>query len=64
MTDHLRNEEGLQRIKKEWMANCVRHVLLRNCFLKHVIERKIEGKGIRGRKRKQLLFILKENRKY
>jgi len=39
--------------------------LRRNCFLKHVIEEKIEGSievtGRRGRRRKQLLDDLKEN---
>ena len=39
----------------------------RNCFLKRVIERKIEGKvegtGIRGRRLKQLVDGLKENRR-
>jgi hypothetical protein len=39
--------------------------LHRNCLLKHVIQGKIEGrmevKGKRGRKRKQLLDNLKEN---
>jgi hypothetical protein len=62
-TDHVRNEERLQRVK-EWKANWVGHVLLRNCFLKHVIEGKIEVKGRRGRKRKQLLFILNEKKRY
>jgi len=39
----------------------------KNCLLKRVIERKIEGKvegtGIRGRRRKQLVDGLKENRR-
>jgi hypothetical protein len=42
--------------------------LLRNCLLKHVIEGKMEGKigvtGRRGRRRKQLLDDLKEERGY
>jgi hypothetical protein len=50
-TDHVRNEEGLQKIKKERKANWVGRVLLRNCLLKHVIEGKIVGTGRRGRKR-------------
>jgi len=36
------------------------YVLRRNCILKHVVERKIEGTGRRGRSRKQLLYDLKE----
>jgi hypothetical protein len=63
-TDHVRNEEALQRVKKEGKANWVGHVLLRNCLLKHVIEGKIEVTGRRGRKRKHLLGILKEKRRY
>jgi hypothetical protein len=42
--------------------------LRRNCLLKHVIEGKREGRievtGGRGRRRKQLLDDLKENRRY
>jgi len=46
-TDHVRTEEVLQRIKEETnilqtikrkTANCVDHILRRNCLLKHVIE--------------------------
>jgi hypothetical protein len=43
-------------------------VLRRNCLLKHVIERNMEGSievtEIRGRRRKQLLDDLKKNRGY
>jgi hypothetical protein len=42
--------------------------LRRNCFLKHVIEGKTEGRievtGRRGRRRKQVLYDLKEKREY
>jgi hypothetical protein len=42
--------------------------LCRNCLLKHVIEGKLEGrtqmKGRWGRRRKQLLYDLKEKRRY
>jgi hypothetical protein len=42
--------------------------LRRNCLLKHFIEGKIEGrievKGRRGRRRKQLLDDLRETRGY
>jgi transposase-like protein len=41
-------------------------MLPRNCHLKHVIERRIEGRmrvrGRRGRRRKKLLANLKETR--
>jgi hypothetical protein len=43
-------------------------MLRRNCFLKHVIGGKLEGRiemtGRRGRRRKQLLDGLKEKRRY
>jgi len=42
--------------------------LLRNCILKQVTEEKIQGRtevtGTRGRRRKQLLDDLKEEREY
>jgi hypothetical protein len=42
------------------------HILLRNCLLKHVTDRKVEGRievtERRGRRRKQLLDDLKETR--
>ena len=53
-------------------SNCVSHILDRNCVLKYVVEGRIEG-GIegniedarrRGRRRKQLLYDLKETRGY
>ena len=65
LTDRVRNEEALQRVKeneyptynKERKAKG--HSLLRNCLLEHVIEGKMEGKievtGRQGRKLKQLL---------
>jgi hypothetical protein len=34
----------------------------RNCLLKHVIEGKVKGRGRRGRRRKQILYELKEGR--
>jgi hypothetical protein len=45
-------------------ANCFGYVLRRNCFLKHVIEGKVELTGRRGRRRKRLLDDLKERRRY
>jgi hypothetical protein len=73
----VRNEEVLHRVKEERnivhtikrrKANWFRHILRRNCLLKHVIEGKLEGRidmtGRRGRRRKQLLDDLKEKRRY
>ena len=39
------------------------NILRRNCFLKHVIGRNIKWTGRRGRRRKQLLDDLKEERR-
>jgi hypothetical protein len=76
-TDRVRNEEVLHRVKEERnilptikrrKANWIGHILRRNCLLKHVIEGKVEGRiemtRRRGRRRKQLLDDLKENRRY
>jgi hypothetical protein len=76
-TDHVRNEEVLHRVKEERnilqtikrrKANWIGHVWRRNCLIKHLIEGKIEGrievKGRRGRRRKQLLDDLKKKRGY
>jgi hypothetical protein len=76
-TNCVKNEEVLHRVKEERnivhtikrrKANWIGHILRRNCLLKHVIERKIEGRiemmGRRGRRRKQLLDNLKEKRRY
>jgi hypothetical protein len=76
-TDRVRNEEVLPTVKEE--RNILRtvkrreydwigHTASRNGLLKHVIERKIEGRievmGRRGRRRKLLLDDLKERRGY
>jgi hypothetical protein len=74
-TDRVKNKEVLHRVKeqrnilltiKRRKANWIGQVLRRNCFLKHVIEGKIEGRiemtRRRGRRRKQLLDDLKETR--
>jgi len=54
----------LRRRKANWIGG----VVLRNCFLKHVIDGKIEGRieetGRLGRRRKQILDDLKEMRGY
>jgi hypothetical protein len=52
-TDRVRNEEVLHRVKEERnivptikrrRANWIGHILRRNGLLKHVIERKLEGR--------------------
>jgi len=71
--DLARSEEVLHKGKEDKNAlhaknkredNWIGHILCRNCLLKHIIERKIEGKiemtGRVGRRRKQLLDDLKE----
>ena len=76
-TDHVRSEEGLQRVKVERnilqtinrrKANWIGHTLRSNCRLKHAIEGKIVGRievtGTRRRRRKQVLDDLKEKRGY
>jgi len=39
--------------KKEGTLQWIGHILCSNCLLKHVIERKIEGKTCDGKKRKK-----------
>ena len=50
--DHVRNEEVLLRVKgqgnivheiRKRKANCIGHILRRNCLLQRVIEAKIKG---------------------
>jgi hypothetical protein len=58
-TDRVRNEEVLHRVKedrnilhtvKRRKGNCIGHILRRNCLLKHVTKRKIEGRiEVKGR---------------
>jgi len=73
----VRNEEVLLSIKEQrnilheirkWKANWIGHILRRNCLLQWVIEGKIKGgievTGRRGRKRRKLLYDLKERRGY
>ena len=76
-TDCVRNEDVLHRVQEErnilhtikrrkakWMG----YILHRNCLLKHAIVGKIEGRievpGRQGRRRKQVLDDLKEERGY
>jgi chorismate mutase len=75
--DHVRNEEVLLRVKEQRnniheiskrKANCIGHILRRNCLLRQVFEVKVKG-GIevtrrRGRRRRKLLDELKERRGY
>ena len=76
-TDHVRNEEVLQRVQEErsilqtikrkndkWIG----HILRRNCRLKHVIEGNMDGKievtERQGRRYEQLLDDLNEKGGY
>jgi hypothetical protein len=76
-TNHVRNEGVLYRVKEEWnilqtiqrrKTNWIGHILHKNCLLKHVVERKIEGriqvKRSWGRRHKKLLDDLKEKKVY
>ena len=66
--DGVKNEVK-HMVKKEIniLHNWIDQILPKNCLLKRAIERKAEGKvevtGIRGRRRKQLVDDLKENRR-
>jgi hypothetical protein len=64
----VKEERNILHTIKRRKANWISHILRRNCLLKHVIERKLEGRiemtGRRGRRRKQLLDDLKEKRGY
>ena len=57
-----KEEMNIVRTIKRKKAKWTGHILLRNCFLKHFTEGKIEGiteiTGRRGRKHKQLLDVL------
>jgi hypothetical protein len=74
-TDHVRKEEVLLRVKEQWnilqeiykrKANCIGHILRRNCLLQQAIEGKIkegiEVTGRGGRRRRKLMDDLKERR--
>jgi hypothetical protein len=69
----VRNEEVLQGVEEERNIihtvrrrkdNWIRHILRRNCLLKHVTEGMVEVTGRRERRRKQLLDDLKETKRY
>ena len=74
-TKHVRNEEVLLTVNEQRnilheirkrKANWIGHILRRKCLLKHVIEGKIKGEmemtRRRGRRRKKLLYDLKDRR--
>jgi hypothetical protein len=74
-TEHVRNEEVLLKVKEQRSilheirkrkANCIGHILCRNCLLQRVIEGKMKGgievTGRQGRRRTKLLDYLKERR--
>jgi len=76
-TDHVRNEEVLLRVKEQRnilheirkrKANWIGHILRRNCLLQRALEGKIQGgievTGRQGRRRRNLLYNLKERRGY
>jgi hypothetical protein len=73
----VRNEEVLLRVKekrnilheiRKWKANWIGNILRKNCLLQRVIEGKIqegiEVTGRQGRRRRKLLYDLKERTRY
>jgi hypothetical protein len=61
------NSEGGRKILhkiKITKVNWIRHLLRRNCLLKHIIEGQLEVMGRRRRRLKQLLDCFKETRGY
>ena len=69
LTDHVRNEEVLLRVKEQRnilheiskrKTNWFGHILHRNCLLQRVIEGKIKGDIEVTRRRRNLLGDLKE----
>jgi hypothetical protein len=76
-TDRVRNEEVLLRVKEQRnilheihkrKGNWIGHILHRNCLLQRVIKGKIQGgievRGRQRRRRRKLLYDLKERRGY
>jgi hypothetical protein len=55
----VKEERNITHTIKRRKANCIGHILGRNCLLKHFTERKVEGEievtGRRGKRRQQLL---------
>jgi hypothetical protein len=60
----VKEKRNILHIIKRRKDNWIGHILCRKCLLIHVIKRNIEGKGIHGRRRMQLLDDLKETRRY
>jgi hypothetical protein len=60
----IKEERNLIHTTNRRKANWIGHMLGRNCLLKHVIERKMEGAGRLDRRVTQLLDDLKEERRY
>jgi len=50
--------------QKRRKANWIGHILCRKWLLKHIIERKVEGKRRRRRRGKQILDARKEKRRH
>ena len=59
----VKEERNILSAVKRRKANWVGHVLRRSCLLKYVVERKIVGKGKRGRRLKQLRSDLCDKRR-
>jgi hypothetical protein len=57
-------DSNILHIVERRKANCIGHILCRNCLLQQGIEGKIEVMGQQGRRHKQLLDNLKEKRGY
>ena len=57
-------ESGRKGKSKRKNANWIGHILRMNCFLKHVVERNIEGMRRLGRRRQQLMDNVKKKKKY
>jgi len=78
LTDRVRNEEVFQTVEQEknilqkkikrMKANCIDHILRRNCLLQYVIEGNIEEgiqvKGRRRRRRNQVLDVINKTTGY
>jgi hypothetical protein len=52
MQRRVKEERNVMHTMKRRKSNWVSHILRRTCLLKHVIEGKTDGAGIRGRRRK------------
>jgi hypothetical protein len=61
----LKEQRDILHTTERRKADRIGHILGRNCFLKHVIEGKVGGAGVKGRQRKrhqQLVGDLNEKR--